>query len=137
MRHVSIEDDDAEGEPLRMVDAGEYGIMVQRFIADRWKDQFSLEPIAAHAADLEVANYYQSTAPASHFRHHLFVGLFRADGRDGLFDTRLSRRRGTDTVVEELTSVDQLAHVLDGVFGIDPNGHGPALAQIMEKQRCG
>lgn len=137
VRNVSIEDGDAVGEPLRMVDACEYGVMVQRFIASRWLDQFSLEPIAAHPSDLEVANHYQSTAPASHFRHHLFVGLFREDGRDGLFDTRLSRRRGTEMVIEILTSVDQLALALDAVFGINPDEHRPALTRIMEEHGCG
>jgi len=136
-RDMSIEDGDALGEPLRMVDAGEYGVMVQRFIAGRWSNQFSLEPIAAHASDLEVANYYQSSAPTSHFRHHLFVGLFREDGRDGLFNTRLSQRRGTETIIEELASVDQLADALDAVFGIDPDQHRPVLARIVEQQGCG
>lgn len=136
-RDLSIDDGDATGEPLRVVDAGEYGIMVQRRMNGRWANQFSLEPVAAHPSDLEVANHFQSTAPVSQFRHHLFVGLFRENGRDGLFDTRLSRRRGVETRVETITSVEHLARTLDEVFGIDPNVHGHALAWIMEEQRCG
>ena len=53
---VSIDDGDATGEPLRIVDAGEHGIMVQRWIDGRWADQFSLEQVAACPSDLEVAN---------------------------------------------------------------------------------
>lgn len=136
-RDVVVDDGDALGEPLRIIDAGEHGIMVQRRIEGRWSNQFSLEPVAAHASDLDVANHYQSTAPTSHFRHHLFVGLFRQDGRDGLFNTRLSRRRGTETVIEVQGSVDQLASTLGGVFGIDPEPHRPTLVRIMEEHGCG
>jgi N-hydroxyarylamine O-acetyltransferase len=133
LRDTLLDDGDAPGEPLRIVDAGEHGTMVQRRIEGRWSNQFSLEAAAAHASDLGVANHYQATAPTSHFRHHLFVGLFRDDGRDGLFDTRLSRRRGSETVIETLTSVDQLARTLKDVFGIDPASHRPALERLLEK----
>ncbi len=136
-RDLLIEDGDATGEPLRIIDAGEYGVMVQRYIAGCWSNQFSLEPIAAHSSDLEIANYYQSKAPTSHFRQHLFVGLFREDGRDGLFDTRLSRRIGTETVIEELRSVDQLVHALEDVFGIKSEEHRSVLAKIIEARECG
>lgn len=135
-RDVLIDDNDAVDEPLRIVDAGEHGIMVQRRIGGSWASQFSLEPVAAHPSDLEVANHYQSTAPSSQFRHHLFVGLFREDGRDGLFDARLSRRRGTETLIETITDVEQLARTLNEVFGIDPSEHEPALLRIMQEQRC-
>lgn len=132
----AVDDGDALDEPLQIIDAGEYGVMIQRRLAGIWSNQFSLEPIAAHAADLEVANHFQSTASTSHFRHHLFVGLFRHDGRDGLFDTRLSRRRGGETAITTLTSVDQLAQTLDQVFGIDPEPHRSALLRIMETHGC-
>jgi len=136
VRNVPIDDGDAFGEPLRIVDAGEYGIMVQRLIGGRWSNQFSLELVTAHSSDLEVANHYQSTALSSHFRKHLFVGRFRENGRDGLFDRRLSRRDGVETVVETLTDVDQLARILDHVFGIDPHEHRPTLSRLMEEQEC-
>lgn len=132
----AIDDGDALHEPLRVIEAGEYGVMIQRRIAGIWSNQFSLESIAAHAADLEVANHFQSTASTSHFQHHLFVGLFRHDGRDGLFDTRLSRRRGNGTVITNLSSVGQLAETLDQVFGIDPKPHRPTLLRIMEAHGC-
>ena len=135
-RDATIDDGDAMNEPLRIVDAGEHGIMVQRRISGSWANQFSLETVAAHPSDLEVANHYQSTASLSQFRHHLFVGLFREDGRDGLFDARLSRRRGTETLVEMMTSVTQLADTLKEVFGIDPDEHEPALVRIMQEQQC-
>lgn len=132
----AVDDDDALDEPLRIIKAGEYGVMIQRRLAGIWSNQFSLEPIAAHAADLEAANHFQSTASTSHFRHHLFVGMFRHDGRDGLFDMRLSRRRGSETAITTLTSGDQLAETLDQVFGIDPEPHWPALLRIMEAHGC-
>jgi arylamine N-acetyltransferase len=130
-RDSPIEDGDAVGEPLRLVEAGEYGVMVQRFLDHRWANQFSLELIAAHTSDLEIANHYQATAPASHFRHHLFVGRFREDGRDGLFDRRLSRRYGAETEVEILTSREQMEETLRDVFGIHPEPHRVALTGIM------
>ena len=132
----AVDDGDALDEPLRIIEAGEYGVMIQRRLAGNWSNQFSLEPIAGHAADLEVANHFQSMASTSHFRHHLFVGLFRHDGRDGLFDTRLSRRRGSETTVTTFTSIDQLAETLDHVFGIDPKPHRSALLRIMEAHGC-
>jgi N-hydroxyarylamine O-acetyltransferase len=135
-REVPIDDGDARDEPLRIVDAGEHGIMVQRLVGGSWANQFSLERVAAHPSDLEVANHYQSTAPLSQFRHHLFVGLFREDGRDGLFDARLSRRRGTETLIEQITTVAHLARILKTVFGIDPDEHESALVRVMQEQQC-
>lgn len=132
----SIDDEDAAEEPLQLVEAGEYGVMVQRRIEGFWRNQFSLEPTAAHASDLEVANFYQSAAPSSHFRHHLFVGMFRKDGRDGLFDTRLSRRRGGETVIEFVKSVDHMASTLEEVFDIDPLPHLPVLEKVLEQSAC-
>jgi N-hydroxyarylamine O-acetyltransferase len=137
MLDQSIDDGDAAEEPLQLIEAGEYGLMVQRRIEGSWRNQFSLEPAAAHASDLEVANFYQSTAPSSHFRHHLFVGVFRKDGRDGLFDTRLSKRRGGETIIEFMKSVDQMASTLDEVFDIDPLPHLPVLEKILEQSAIG
>jgi N-hydroxyarylamine O-acetyltransferase len=132
----AVDDGDAFDEPLRIIEAGEYGVMIQRRIEGTWSNQFSLEPIAAHGSDLEVANHFQSTASTSDFRHHLFVGLFRHDGTDGLFNTRLSRRRGGETAITTLTSYDQLSETLDQVFGIDPEPHRAALMRIMEVHAC-
>ena len=132
MLDVQQQDGDAKNEPVRIVEAGEFGIMVQRYIDNSWSNQFSLEDREAHVSDLDVANHFQATSPSSQFKHHLFVGVFRDDGRDGLFDTRLSNRRGAETVIQNITNVDQLIETLDATFNIDPSGHEEALAKIIE-----
>lgn len=126
-----IDDGDAVSEPIRVIEDNDFGVMIQRRIDGAWANQYSLELEPAYSSDIEAANHYQASAKTSHFRHHLFVGRFTANGRDGLFDNRLSRRNGSNTDVKLIQSFEEMCHVLTHVFDIDPTGYERSLKSIM------
>ena len=133
---AEIDDGDAHGQPVRAVEDAAFGVRIQRRVDGEWADQFSLERTPAHPSDIAVANHYQSTSPDSAFRRHLFAGRFTAEGRDGLFDTRLSRRRGAEVRTRELGSVAEMVEVMEGVFGLDTRDHRPALERVMRRREA-
>ncbi len=128
-----IDDGDAEGEPIRVIEDADFGIMVQRRIDGQWSNQYSLETEPAHPSDIEVANFYQASAPESHFRHHLFVGRFTPDGRNGLFDKRLSIRRGKEVEIRDIHSLTEMMDTLKNVFGIDASDFELELKSIVNR----
>lgn len=114
-----IDDGDGKDEPIRVTNAGQYGVMIERSINGVWNKQYSLELTAAEASDIEVANYYQGSHPQSAFREHLFIGRFTKDGRIGLFDTRFSRRVGRKTTVRVISDLSDLKNVIQRDFLLD------------------
>lgn len=128
-----IDDGDAAEQPVRAIENTNFGIMVQRLINGVWTNQYSLELEPAHGSDIEVANFFQACSLTSHFCHHLFVGRFTQNGRDGLFDNRLTQRHGQHTNTRILRTVDELMDVLDRIFDIDSSGHEPALGEVLDR----
>lgn len=77
--------------------------------------------------DYEVANYYLSTNPASHFRHTLIAARPTPGGRYALFNNRLTFH-GQDGSQCALEDAAQIEKALWDVFGIDvPEGLSDAL----------
>jgi N-hydroxyarylamine O-acetyltransferase len=108
------------GAPMRLSAAdGSYTLSV--LTGAEWRDayRFTREPCVP--ADYEVANWYTSTHPASHFRHNLVLERARAQVRIKAFNRRVTRRfadgRSEEIVMRD---ADELAVVLDRDFGIDP-----------------
>jgi N-hydroxyarylamine O-acetyltransferase len=127
-----IDDGDVPGEPIRVIEDKAFGVMIQRRIEGDWANQYSLELEPAYPSDLAAANHFQATSWASYFRHHLVVGRVTIDGRDGLFDNRLTQRRGADTEIRILSSIEEICTVLDNIFDIDPSGHEKAIQQVID-----
>ncbi|MEN8447401.1 MAG: arylamine N-acetyltransferase, partial [Cyanobacteria bacterium J06555_13] len=125
-----IYDGDAEDEPIRIIRCAEFGFMVQRRIDNKWCNQFSFEESPAHQSDIEVANFFQSVSPNSHFRENLFAGLFTTDGRVGLFNNRLTHRRGSQVEIEIIRDQERLQKILSKEFNLDPSPFSALLSNI-------
>jgi N-hydroxyarylamine O-acetyltransferase len=106
-------------EPRRLTNDG--GRMFhQMWNGTEWTDvcEFSLEEM--HPIDCEVANWYTSANPSSHFRQKLVVGRANADGtrcaiRDGVF----THRRGGEIIESrELRSAAELLELLARRFDL-------------------
>jgi N-hydroxyarylamine O-acetyltransferase len=95
----------------------------QAYFAQAWHDvyDFTLEPMAA--IDREVANWFTSAHPASHFRGRLMVARATPHGRITLQDREL-RLRTPDGGAESktLASAHELLATLAEQFGL----HFPA-----------
>ena len=79
---------------VRIVPFADQQFMIQRLVEQVWMDQYSFEKVIISEEDIEVSNYYMSSHPKSHFYYHRFVGRNTADGRIGLFNNKMSIRKG-------------------------------------------
>ena len=71
------------------------------------------------AIDRELANWYTSAHPTSHFKNRLMVALATPTGRKTLLDRRLSfRSAGGSSEARLLATPAELVAVLEHEFGI-------------------
>jgi N-hydroxyarylamine O-acetyltransferase len=91
---------------------------------------FTLEPQAP--VDMEVANWYMSTHPASRFRNVLVLQRLLPDGRITLQDRAFARRTARGPVEErEIGDVAEFERIIREEFGIDPPaGFEAAFARL-------
>ncbi len=93
--------------------------VMQAWIRDAWASlyQFDLQPQLL--PDFEVANWYVSTLPESHFVNSLLVARAAADRRLALRNNQLSiHHAGGTSEQRTLGGVDELRTVLQETFGI-------------------
>lgn len=104
-------------EPFRLVPASGGALRLQVQVEGTWKSLYRFDLTEQLAIDYEVASYYLSTHPDSHFRHHLFVARSDPDKRWGLLDNQLSvHRAGLPSERRTLTSVAEMRSVLTDQF---------------------
>jgi len=111
-------------EPRRILQEGRRLFHQVRFGAD-WQDvcEFTLEEMPP--IDREIANWYTSAHPQSHFKNRLLVARAAAEGqRLSILNDQftLRERHGTATT-RQLTSAEELLEVLLKQFGLSfPEG---------------
>lgn len=117
-------------EPRRLIRQGAWAsgdrrdptarVFHQVKLAGEWQDvcEFTLEPMPE--IDREVANWFTSAHPQSHFRNRLMAARATADGRLTLLDREFTRRRADGAVeTTRLRDQDDLLAVLQREFGIE------------------
>ena len=95
--NVSSPVDDKDGM-VRVVHFADHQFMIQRQTEKGWTNQYSFENIEISEEDIYISNYYMSTNPNSHFFFHKFVGKNTKEGRIGLFNNKMSTRKGIKVV---------------------------------------
>src|SRR5690349_22907305 len=84
--------------------------------------------------DYEVASYYVSTLPTSHFVTSLMAGRATPDGRYGLRNNRLSiHRLKGESEQRELSSAAEITAALHDLFGVtvpDEHAFAARLGQL-------
>lgn len=121
-----------QGFTLRGPDA----VLVQQaHFADAWHDlfEFTLEPMPL--PDREMANWYTSASPRSHFRDRLMVARATATGRVTLQDLELTRRERDGVVTSRVLEtrrqlLDTLAEYFQLRFPDDTRFDCPALTAL-------
>ena len=91
----------------------------QARLGERWEDvcEFTLEEMPA--IDREVASWFTSTHPDSHFRNRLVVARADGDGRRSVLNERMTRRNADGSaVVETFGSPEELRAGLAAWFGL-------------------
>jgi arylamine N-acetyltransferase len=83
---------------VRIVPFADHQFMVTRQSEKGWENQYSFENVEVSEEDIYISNYYMSTNPRSHFYEHKFVGKNTKEGRVGLFNNKISIRKGLKIV---------------------------------------
>jgi N-hydroxyarylamine O-acetyltransferase len=96
------------GAELRMEVAREAG----------WIPAFDLSLSPCVPRDYEMANWFTSTHPSSHFRANLMVARTTDDARYGLLRDRLTVRPRGGAPTHETLDADGIARALGEVFGL-------------------
>lgn len=116
-------------EPRRLVREGQWDglalrapdarLFHQAHFANDWHDIYQLTLEAMPAIDREVANWFTSKHPASHFRERLIVARATRGGRITLVDSELTFRfEGGRVESRALASHRELLAVLDEHFSL-------------------
>lgn len=105
-----------QGFELRAPDAR---LFHQAHFAGAWHDVCELTLEEMPPIDRELANWYTSTHPGSHFRERLLVARATRDGRIGLQNRELSLRRSDGSVESRtLMTPAELHAALTGELGL-------------------
>jgi N-hydroxyarylamine O-acetyltransferase len=106
-----------QGFELRAPDAR---LFHQAYVAGEWRDVCELTLEEMPPIDRELANWYTSAHPGSHFRDRLVVARATREGRVGLLNRELTLRSSDGSVVESRTLMtpDELHAALTGELGL-------------------
>ena len=114
--------DTNEPQPTRHVSfrlvPSDDGLRVEALLGDKWAPLYDLCLDAQHDVDYEPANWFTSTHPDSHFRHHLMVARTTPEAQFALSNNRLTIRKPGGAEDQRVLNADELAEVLRHVFGL-------------------
>ncbi|OEZ59952.1 arylamine N-acetyltransferase [Duganella sp. HH105] len=90
--------------------------LLEALLGDDWMPVYMISPAPCREGDYEMANFYSSTYPSSHFRHDLIVARSTPEARHALLRNRLTIRRTDGGGERRYLSADELEQVLAEVF---------------------
>jgi N-hydroxyarylamine O-acetyltransferase len=125
-------------ETFRLMPMGPH-LLLQALVEDRWQPVYSIAPDAWLDSHYEMANWYTSTHPVSHFRYRLIVTRTTPEARHILADGRLTVRRSDGTAKKRYLDTDEIMEVLEKIFllPVEPDWRPIAerAAQATEAER--
>lgn len=96
------------------------GFSLQALQDKTWRNLYEFDLQRQFPVDFEMANWYTSTFPDSHFRHRFYVARTGTDKRFGLRDKQLSiHYKNGETERKLLSSPREIKEVLTSVFDIN------------------
>lgn len=115
-------------ESYRTVRRGtEWSVRMQ--IGSEWAPVYAIDDAPAPAIDCDVANWYTSTHPGSHFRHRLIAARTTAKARFALRDNRLTIRDAAGTGERRYLTADQIETALAEIFLLPVRPHWRAAIE--------
>lgn len=102
-------------ETFRFVRMGPH-LLLQALVEEQWQPVYSISAEVWLDAHYEMANWYTSTHPVSHFRHRLIVTRTTPEARYILADGRLTIRKPDGTAEKHFLDADEIMAALDEVF---------------------
>jgi N-hydroxyarylamine O-acetyltransferase len=107
-----------DGLSYRLVDGAPYGTMLRHEEKGEWRNLYSFDLGHVCQADIDVANHYTATHPASFFTYARVAARHTPEGRVALLDRSLRRIANGAETVEELPDGTAWPEILETHFGI-------------------
>jgi len=109
------------GARFRLVDQGDHGVHLQRWIDDAWADIYLIDQAPVQPMDIDMGNHFTSTWPKSPFRNIFMVYVRDENGSWGIEGDQLIRRDARFLPVEQraLDGSAALDAALREQFGLD------------------
>jgi N-hydroxyarylamine O-acetyltransferase len=96
------------------------GTLVQRQLGDSsWQDLYSFDATPVIQSDIEVANYFTSTHPVSHFTNIRCAVKSHEGGENRLLNFRSTNSRNGETEILELPNSDGYLTALRDLYDIE------------------
>ena len=102
-------------ETFRIVRMGPQ-FLLQAVVEDRWRPVYSIAAEPWLEGQYEMANWYTSTHPSSHFRHRLIVTRTTCEARYILAEGRLTIRRPDGSADKRFLDADGIMDALGRIF---------------------
>jgi N-hydroxyarylamine O-acetyltransferase len=115
-------------ETFRIVPMGPQRLL-QALVEGEWKPVYSIAAEPWLESQYEMANWYTSTHPASHFRHRLIVTRTTPEARHVLADGRLTIRHPDGTAEKRYLDADEIMAALAEVFLLPVEPEWRAIAE--------
>lgn len=102
-------------ETFRIVRMGAH-LLLEAQVEDRWRPVYSIAPDVWLDSHYEMANWFTSTHPISHFRHRLIVTRTTPEARHILANGRLTIRQSDGATERRFLDADQIMAALGDIF---------------------
>ena len=109
---------DQEGDIFRLIDGGDYNYLLQSNHEGDWQNLYSFGLEHVLPVDIEMANYFTSTHPNSHFVNTGTAAVQHDGGRTALLNFSLRQIEGARETVTELEPGPPYLRALRDHFGI-------------------
>jgi N-hydroxyarylamine O-acetyltransferase len=107
-----------DSDRFRLESDDQFGHILQKSVAGQWMDLYAFELQRALPLDFEMANFFMSRYPQSHFRLNRVAALLQTGGRVTLLNFTLSVERDGQSTSRELPDGAQYIAALSEYFGI-------------------
>lgn len=101
------------------IDNTKEGFILKIKLKGKWRSLYLFDLQLQHFEDLEMGNWYTSTHPESHFKHHLFLAIKDDDNTYNLDDNIFTTFHLGDIVERiEITTLHEFRDIITNVFKI-------------------
>ena len=115
LRMDTLDPQPTDHETFRVVPIGPQHLL-QALVEDEWQPVYSIAAEPWLDGQYEMANWYTSTHPISHFRHRLIVTRTTPEARHILADGRLTIRKSDGSAEKRYLDADQIMEALERIF---------------------
>jgi N-hydroxyarylamine O-acetyltransferase len=122
------------GQKIRLVEAGHFGIMLQTERDDEWIDLYSFDLSHVFPDDIDYGNHFTSTHPSSLFVSARVAALPLKNGSKTLFNTTLKKVIAGNEELIELEVGKAYLNALKTHFGIELDAPYEELRSLPEDQ---